>query len=560
VSTPFKSFKPFKPFKLPQLTRFGLGMVLLALLLFATVAALLAAASVGRAPGQTAATRTSTPSGPTATPIETTGRVQVWLTTADLAAHLTKQPDLILAPTSGTAPLTIDVDERQVFQQMDGFGGAMTDTSAWLIGTKLNVTERYRLMANLFDPTQGIGISFVRVPMGASDFTVTAPYTYDDLPMGQSDPTLAHFSVNHDTAYIIPMLQQARQINPNIKLLATPWSPPAWMKTSGSLLGGAFLPSADAPLAAYFVKFMQAYAAQGLPIYAITPQNEPGYISDFPTMQWPAAQEAGFVQSYLSPALASAGLYPHVLAYDWNWRDTSYSLAVLGNSGARQHLAGTAYHCYGGDPAIMAAVHAAYPTKDVYETECASALAHVSPIDLIIHSARNWSKTAILWNIALDTSGGPKVGHGCLPCTGIVTVDQHTGDVTYTSDYYQIGHASKFVRPGAYRIASTSYAPGSLEDVAFKNPDGSIAVIVHNSASSARTFMLRWGWQSFTYTLPAGAMATFTWAGLTAPSPYISRAPVPPIGGAGDPLAGLPALANIAASTRRDPMSGIAFA
>lgn len=454
-------------------------------------------------------------------------QVQVWLTTPDLTSHLTPQANLAFASDAGTFnPLTVTVNENQTFQQMDGFGAAMTDTSAWLISSKLTTTQRAALMSNLFDSTSGIGVNYVRVPMGSSDFTATppsapAPYSYDDLPAGQTDPTLANFSISHDLTYIIPTLQQALQIQPNAKVLATPWSPPGWMKTSGSMIGGSLSSSNNyGPLAQYFVKFVQAYQTQGVPVYAVAPQNEPDYVPpDYPGMSFPPADEATFVQNNLAPALSSANLHTKILAADESNWSASYPQTVLGNSGAANAIAGIAYHCYGGDPSVMTQVHNAYPTKDASVTECStgsSGIAPLSAIDLAIRGSQNWAKSILLWNIALDTNDGPHIGCGCNNCTGLVSIDQATGNVTYLNNYYQLGHVSKFVVPGAYHIASNTFGADSVEDVAFKNPDGSKVLVAHNSSSASQSFKVLWGTESFTYTLPAGGIATFTWAGTPA--------------------------------------------
>ena len=456
--------------------------------------------------------------------------VNVWLTTADLSSRLSHQRSLSFGSSNsyGYTPLTISVDESRSLQQMDGFGVGMTDSSAWLIGKAANPDQRAALMSNLFDPSNGIGVSFVRVPMAASDFSATppdypAPYSYDDMPAGSTDSSLSGFSISHDTAYIIPLLQQAAQLNPNLKLLATPWSPPAWMKTNGSMLGtyngnqGTLSSSAYAPLANYFVKFIQAYQANGLPIYAITPQNEPtNSPSDFPGMVLQPSDEANFIQNYLGPALANAKLQPKILAGDLSYGFNSYTDTVLSNGGASPYIAGTAWHCYQGDPSVMTQEHDAYPGKDVYDTECSTGSAGIAPVnasEYIIRGSQNWAKASVLWNIALDPNSGPVVGTGCTGCTGLVSIDESTGNITYLDNYYQLGQASKFVAPGAYHIASNTFGAGSVEDVAFKNPDGSKALLAYNSSSSSQTFKVLWGNEAFTYTLPAGATATFTWTG-----------------------------------------------
>ena len=402
---------------------------------------------------------------------------------------------------------------------MDGFGAAVTDSSAWLIYNKMSSSQRNTVMRNLFDPKQGIGISFVRIPMGASDFSINGPYSYDDLPAGQTDPNLSNFSIKHDLAYIVPVLQQAHSLNANLKFMANPWSPPAWMKTNGSMLGVSngvtgTLNSGDyEPLARYFVKFIRAYQAQGIPLYAITPQNEPLYApNSYPGMSWAASDENNFIKNNLSPALVSAGLSPKIIPYDHNWNVTSYAYTLLNDATTRRDIAGISWHCYLGDPSSMTAVHGSFPGSEVYETECSTGTseAPISTIDLLMQSVQNMARTVELWNIALDPNDGPHTG-GCADCLGVVTIDQFTGNVTYSNDYYQLGQFSKFVVPGAHHIASNTL--GSLADVAFKNPDGSKVVVAHNDGASSSNFQVLWGNQGFNYTLPAGATVTFKWNG-----------------------------------------------
>ncbi len=464
--------------------------------------------------------------------------VQAWLTTSNGSSQLTPQPNLTFGPNTGNSS-TITVNESQTFQQMIGFGAAVTDSSAWLIYNKMSSSQRATLMQQLFDPNQGIGISFVRIPMGSSDFSINGPYSYDDLPAGQSDPNLNSFSINHDKAYILPVLQQARSLNPNLTFMANPWSPPAWMKTNGSMLGTAngvtgTLNSADyGPLAQYFVKFIQAYQAQGIPILAVTPENEPEYApSSYSGMSWPASGESAFIKNNLSPALKAAGLSTGILGWDHNWGDPTYPTALLNDPTTRSDLTGIAWHCYGGSPTEMTTLYNTDPAVGAYETECATGAA-VTPIstpDLLMQSAQNYAKTVELWNLALDPNHGPHSG-GCPDCLGVVTIDQNTGNVTYSNDYYQVGQYSKFVVPGAYHIASNTL--GSLADVAFKNPDGSKVVVAHNDGSSSSSFQVLWANQGFNYTLPAGATVTFKWSGTATPTPTVTTTvtPTTPPGG-----------------------------
>jgi glucosylceramidase len=445
--------------------------------------------------------------------------VNIWVTTGDQSKLLQPQANVTFAPDSGSVPLTIDVNEATTYQQMDGFGASFTDSSAWLVWNRLTSAQRNTLMNNLFNPSTGIGLSYLRQPIGSTDFALSN-YTFDDMPAGQTDPNLNNFSINHDLAYIIPVVQQARSLNPNLKVMITPWSAPAWMKTNGSLLnGGSLNASAYGPYANYFVKTIQAYAAQGIPISALTIQNEPQFAPAYPGMLMSATEQANFIKNNLGPALANAGLSTKIVIFDHNWDTPQYPQNVLSDAAASAYIDGSAWHCYAGTVDAQNTVHNAYPNKNIYFTECsggawAPAFAGNLQWDvqnLIIGSTRNWAKTVVKWNMALDTNFGPTNG-GCTNCRGVVTINQSTGAVTYEVEYYALGHASKFVVPGAFRISSNTFGAGSIENVAFKNPDGSKAVIVLNSGTASNTFKIRWAGQSFTYSLPAGAVATFKWA------------------------------------------------
>ena len=458
--------------------------------------------------------------------------VKVWLTSADQSSLLEPQPDISFGPDANGANV-IYVNENNQYQQMDGFGASMTDSSAWLIYTQMPEAQRKALMSKLFSPTEGIGISAMRIPMGASDFVNGQPYTYDDMPPGQVDPDLAHFSIEHDKAYIIPAIQDALKINPSLTLIASPWSPPAWMKDSDSLVKGTLQSKYSTAWAQYFVKFIQAYQAEGLPIYAVTVQNEPQYEPNtYPGMRLEATDEAELVKSYLGPAFQAAGINTKILIWDHNWDKWMYPIEVLDDPQARTIVDGSAFHCYAGSVIGQGIVHDAYPDKNLYFTECSGgtwiggfAAGFTSDMkNLVIGATRNWAKTVIKWNIALDASHNPHSG-GCATCDGLVTIDPKSeSGFTYNFDYYSIGQASKFVLPGAYRIASSTFTFSGFESTAFKNPNGSKVLIVSNTTGDGVPFVVRWGNRAFTYTLPAGSAATFTWNGPqedTAP-------PVPP--------------------------------
>ena len=445
--------------------------------------------------------------------------VQVWLTTASGAKLLSRETDVHFdsAPPPATL-LRIVVDEGSAYQEMVGFGAAITDASAWLIQNKLAPSEREALLQELFGRNPGLGLSFTRLTMGASDFSLHQ-YSYDDLPAGQTDSSLAHFSIDSNRAYVLPVVQRALAINPQLKIMASPWSPPGWMKTTGSLIQGTLRPEAYAPFAEYFRRYVEAYRAEGVPIYAITLQNEPHYEpADYPGMRLDPPVRAQVISQYLGPLFARSGIATLILDWDHNWDEPQSPLQVLSDSTAARYIAGVAWHCYAGDVSAQNVVHDAHPDKDAYFTECSGGEWAPNFADnlkwivgtLVIDATRDWAKGVILWNLALDDQHGPHTG-GCGNCRGVVTITSG-GAVTRNVEYYALGHASRFVRPGARRVASTSFA-GDLETVAFRNPDdGSKALIVVNTTAQERTFAVRWSGQSFRYVLPAGAVVTFFWS------------------------------------------------
>jgi O-glycosyl hydrolase len=448
--------------------------------------------------------------------------VQVWLTDLGTTNRLARQPDLKMVPGRSVTSSTIAVDDSHTYQSMLGFGAALTDSSASLIYQNLTASQRSALMRDLFDPRTGIGLGMIRDPMGASDFSATGNYSYDDMPPGQTDPTLANFSIAHDLAYIVPVLKQARSINPKLTLMANPWSPPGWMKTSDSMVGGTLKPESYGPLAQYFAKFLAAMDAQGVHVNYITPQNEPLYIpGSYPGMGMVPADQRTFVRDYLAPALSAARLRTGIFAYDHNWEEPGYPEMIYSDPAAAAVVAGTAWHCYAGVVAAQTAVHNAYPNVSTHETECSGGTwqgtdqqAFDATMALLIGSPRNYAQDVLLWNLALDQNNGP-TNNGCLTCRGVVTIAGSAGSATITKnvDFYALGQLSKFVAPGAIRIGSSVLADGSIEDVAFRNGDGSRVLVAHNTTGTSRTFRVQWGGSAFSYTLGAGAAATFVWNG-----------------------------------------------
>lgn len=445
--------------------------------------------------------------------------VETWLTTGDQTKSFNHEPDDTLAVQLPSRRLpVITVDETTKYQQMIGFGAAFTDAATYLISTKLSPTRRDSLMQELFGRPSGLGLSFMRIPMGASDFSLSW-YTYDDMPRGESDPTLANFSIAPDRAYKLPVIKQALAINPHLTLMANPWSPPAWMKTSDSLVQGTLKPEAYPAFANYFVKFLEAYEAEGVPITAITLQNEPhSPAENLPTMKLDPSTRAMLVGHYVGPRFARLGIKTAIWEYDHNWYFPSQPLTVLGDNVAAKYIQAVAWHCYSGLPPAQSTVHEAYPSKDTYVSECSGGdFVGDYPTSLeffvgqlVIGATRNWARGVALWNLALDQNDGPRT-QGCDNCHGLVTIDWSTNTITRSAEYYALAHVSTFVRPGASRIAST-YGVGTLTSVAFQNADDqSIVTLVLNSGSQSSTFTLQWRQKSLSYTLPPISVVTFIW-------------------------------------------------
>ena len=514
-------------------SRLGLGL----LIALASAGAGATVAQAGVASGGASAAAGGAPSA------------HVWITTADGTDKLT---DLGSVPfsTAATNVQTVVVDPTQTFQTMTGFGGSITDASASVLYT-LPAAQRAQVMASLFSPNGGDGLDYLRQPIGGSDMVATGPYTYDDLSAGQSDYSMAHFSVAHDATQILPLLREAEHLNPHLQIMASPWSPPAWMKTSGSLLSGRLTDSPQIyhAYALYLLKFIEAYRAQGVDVNAITMQNEPQdrTTTTYPGTDMPSWQEAAVIED-LGPMLKAAHLHTEIFAYDHNWSEASgdvavtppdetadvddYAQQVLATPAAKW-ISGVAFHCYAGDPSAMTAFHEQYPKMKIEETEC-SGSESADPADtfsdtlkwhtrnLEIGSTRNWSSTVVNWDLALNQDNGPHVG-GCGTCTGIVTVGPG-GTVTDDAEYYALGQLSRFVQPGAVRIGSTSFGTtgwnGEIMDVAFRDPDGSTVLVAHNENDDPQEFAVQEGGWRFTYTLPGDSLATFVWHGdLAGPHP-----------------------------------------
>lgn len=457
--------------------------------------------------------------------------VNLWMTTGDQTKLLQPQAAVSFAATSGAAPTTITVNDATTYQTMDGFGASMTGSAAYVLNRNMSAAQRDALLNDLFG-SGGIRLTFLRHSIGASDFSAYGNYTYCDKPQGQTDPNLTSFSLGADLNDVVPMLKAARTRNGAIKIMGTPWTAPPWMKETYQWNGGWLSTAWYQTYANYFVKYVQAMQAQGLPVYAVTLQNEPLFVAPYASMRMDPGNQAAFLKNNIGPAFQAAGITTKLVVYDHNWDNpNNYVQNVFADAAAAQYAAGSAWHGYSPTSGIpnQTAVHDAYPGKDLWFTEVTGSVGssfsgdlrwHLS--NIIIGTTRNWAKAALEWNLALNQSSGPLNG-GSNTCRGVVTINNTNGAVTRNVEYYALGHASKFVDPGAVRIASNSVA-GGIENVAFRNPDGTRVLIALNNGSAAQSFRVVWNGQSFTYSLPAGAVATYKWAASSAASgPQIGR-------------------------------------
>jgi glucosylceramidase len=463
--------------------------------------------------------------GIAAPPAQAAGeQVNIWLTTTNdgggrnVTRGLQQQTPVNFTAGTGSGQQTITVNENTTFQPFEGAGASFTDSAAWLMNSSglLSAATRNDVMNKLFSPSTGIGVSFLRNPMGASDLARFS-YTYDD---GAADPNLTRFSIAHDLADVVPLTKQAKQLNPATKIMASPWSPPPWMKDNNAYSLGFVQSQYYGALAQYFVKYVQAYGAQGIPIDYVTVNNEPTCCAGYPSAMWNGSGLATFMKNNLLPSLQNAGLSTKALALDWNWDQyQSFASPTMNDAAIRNHpnFGGMAWHGYGGDVAQQTTVHNQFPNTPAYDTEHSGGawVGNQQNDDMLnmIDYTRNWGRSWVKWSLAVDQAGNPHNG-GCGTCTGLITVhngDGLNGQVDYTVEYYTMGHLTKFVKPGAVRIDSNDN--GAVRNVAWKNPDGSKALIAYNTTGSTQSVRVNWGSQSFTYSLPTKTSATFTWGG-----------------------------------------------
>ena len=486
------------------------GKLLVSALIFVFSGGIAACSKKGGSP----ATPVTPPVNPTPPTTPVSSDVALWLTNADKSALLQKQNIALNFSTAPAVEPVITVDTTQVFQTIDGFGYALTGGSAQLI-YGLPSSQRAALLNELFlTDTNHIGVSYLRVSIGASDMS-SRVFSYDDngsptLP----DTTLAGFDLSDDKASLVPLLQEIIALNPSIKILGCPWSAPLWMKDNNGSKGGSLLPKYYDVYAQYFVKYIMAMKAAGITIDAITPQNEPLNPNNTPSMSMQATEEEEFIKNHLGPAFQTAALATKIIIWDHNCDVPSYPLTILADPAAAKYVDGSGWHLYGGDISALSQVHNAYPSKNVYFTEqyvggpgnFGSDLEWAMK-NLIIGAPRNWSRNVLEWNMAADQNYGPHTTGGCGNCQGAFTINGTS--VGRNTSYYIIAHASKFVRPGSVRVNSN--IPGSLQNVAYRTTDGKKVLIVLNDGTSAQTFTVQFNGKNFSTTLNGGAVGTYVW-------------------------------------------------
>lgn len=437
--------------------------------------------------------------------------VQFYLTTPDQTSLIELQNNGIFPLTDNTN-FTINVSENETYQTMDGFGFSLTGGSAGLINA-MSSSARNSLLQDLFSIDNGNGVSYLRISIGASDLD-TNVFSYNDLPAGQRDINLDNFSIIPDRTNLIPVLKEILAINPNIKILATPWSAPVWMKTNGSSIGGKLQAQYYSSYANYFVKYIKAMSDEGITINAITIQNEPENLYNNPSMLMEANEQKDFIANHLGPLFVSENITTDIILFDHNLDNPNYPISIMDDAEAKQYVSGSAFHLYAGTIDNMSLVHNAHPDKGVYFTEQWIEAPGDFPADirwhfreLVIGASRNWSKIVLQWNLAADSENKPYTDGGCTQCLGAITIDGN--NVTKNSAYYIITQVSKFIPAGSIRIQSNTSL--DVQNVAFKTPDEKIVVIVLNNTDTQKSFNINVSKEPISMVLPAGSVGTLIW-------------------------------------------------
>jgi len=434
---------------------------------------------------------------------------QIWTTNANQSTLLQKS-NYQLASVSKDIPV-IAINEKKTFQPVDGFGFTLTGGSAMLIN-RMSDAAKESLLQELFGKgEESIGISYLRISIGASDLD-SSVFSYDDLLHGKTDESLSNFSLSKDADNLIPLLQAIIKINPTIKIMGSPWSPPTWMKDNGKSKGGHLLLKFYDAYAHYFLKYILEMKKQGISIDAITLQNEPQHGGNNPSMLMTATEQANFVANHLGPLFQKNNIETKIIVWDHNCDHPEYPIAVLNNSMAKKYIDGSAFHLYNGDISALTEVKNAHPDKKLYFTEQWTGskgsfdgdfMWHVK--NVVIGSMKNWSSVALEWNLANDPKFEPHTPGGCTECKGALTIDGSS--IERNVAYYIIAQASKFVASGSIRIESTSIK--GLENVAFLRPDGKLVLIMLNENGSEVEFAISFRGKSILSSMKPSSASSF---------------------------------------------------
>jgi glucosylceramidase len=444
--------------------------------------------------------------------------IRSWTTTEDLGLRFHEEKGTV-APTDAS-PRVIKVAPSRTFQTILGIGASFEHTTCSNL-FRITAAERERAIERLVSPSAGVNMNLMRICIGTSDFAGEAWYSYNDLPKGETDPELRQFSIERDRAYILPVLKIARQKNPELIFFASPWSPPGWMKTSGTMIGGELLAKYYPVYAKYFVRFIQAYEAEGIPIYAVTVQNEPGVDRlkgdpkwHYPSCHWTAEQERDFIRDHLGPAFRAAGLKTKIWCYDHNYnvepkKDSAglnHPRSILRDARAAGFVDGVGFHHYEGEPSGMTLFHEEFPNKPIHFTE-GSVFGIFGGHDLI-ERFRNWAVSYNAWVTVLDEAGRPN--NGPFPATiAILRLDSPTGRIRELLEFYNYAHFSKFVQRGAKRIEST-LGNAEFNNIAFLNPDNSIVSILVNTSTNRMPAVLQLPDQKVAVDMPPRSIRTYS--------------------------------------------------
>jgi len=436
--------------------------------------------------------------------------VQCWISSEDLSARLTPQPELRFRAGPKPGQGSIQVDDTTTYQSVLGLGSSLEHSTCYNLSL-LPPDLRERVIESLVHPDRGIGMNLMRLCIGTSDFAPGPFYTYNDLPPGQEDPKLTQFSIERDREYVLPVIKTAHRLNPKLRFFASPWTPPPWMKTNGRYGGGSLRPECYPHFAEYLARFVEAYRREGIEIHALTVQNEPEFGPEqYPSCLWTAKQQRDFIRDHLGPLFRARQIKTLIWGFDHNFNNPGFPATILRDSQAAQFVDGSAFHLYEGKPEAMSTLQREFPDKPIYFTE--GSVYGVKGATEIISYFRNWSRSYNAWVTMIDHRGKPNVSgfHDCDPT--IVVLNRDTLQTEYRADYYIYGQFMKFIQLGAVRIASNagSRVPAN---VAFRNPDGSLVLVVVQTESKPREPTLTWRGRVLTTSLPARSVATFCWDG-----------------------------------------------